>query len=826
MKKILLIFMLILSFSLVACKTTTTNVKSTNSSLNTTSSMTKKSETTKENTTLTSSLEEIIRNNEIYDGRDLSEILGITHVSGRYYLTKKDFLNEGVDQIEALGVKTVKLWLSRTPGDSYFFNSKWPTAGKTNIAIDSKYPDNWNLLDEYKDKNFYSLIDMLKISYFQDALSKDRSFTTYVFETMEFITPNWKNGFTTEEVEAVKKELRDFTVYLMTSQKGTGRTFLLQNWEGDNALNMDEITDYNAGTTAIEGMIAWMNARQDGINEGKNYVLSMDPENDVKVYGVLEMNQVNDYNSSVEQFKYRTVVDYVVPYTHMDLYSLSTWGSRLPGEEKSLLGKLDHIADKAPDSEAFGDKNVMLGEFGAYQSTYEKASNNYSQYLGDSAAGQYMANRKQIEYALEWGIQYVLYWELYCNGYKNNIDCRKAELGCHVIDDSGQLVADYESLEGVWLIDSNGDYTPTYYYFRNLFKKEYISDELKDASNVYGYSSGLTFVKSYSYTTLDDSFVINKGSKTESLIYKVNGRIMEASAKVFYSKEIKNRIRFYVSKNNVDYIEVKTKFVASPYDEYGVLSGYIMLDEEILEDYVYLKIEIDGKTSDDFQVGGVVASGVSFEFQDDISGFKTLELNGSKTITLDKQESKILSYRFDRVKNLTLGLYVKTNDISSFDVNNYLTIASVNDTKVEELLINISSIKIKNDLYYVTVKMTELPEKFSEYIEIEVNESCFEKVYLDYLILSNEFIRKIELTGISQNDCFEEVEIALNWYKPKSIDKKFGIGSTITNFDITKKIDFLLNDPYVTYSSKEISNGIMYTCDYGTYKKTFKFTSK
>ena len=42
--------------------------------------------------------------------KDVRDIVGVTHVAGLYHLTDKDFLNEGADQILALGSRVIKVW--------------------------------------------------------------------------------------------------------------------------------------------------------------------------------------------------------------------------------------------------------------------------------------------------------------------------------------------------------------------------------------------------------------------------------------------------------------------------------------------------------------------------------------------------------------------------------------------------------------------------------------------------------------------------------------------------------------------------------------------
>ena len=83
--------------------------------------------------------------------KELRDIVGVTHVDGKYYLTNKDFLNEGADQILALGSRVIKVWF-HDPQRSYAFNSQWP-------------PMN-------------SLVEMAQSPYFRQLF--DKPFTTYI----------------------------------------------------------------------------------------------------------------------------------------------------------------------------------------------------------------------------------------------------------------------------------------------------------------------------------------------------------------------------------------------------------------------------------------------------------------------------------------------------------------------------------------------------------------------------------------------------------------------------------------------------------------------
>jgi hypothetical protein len=846
MKKPLLLFLFalcMLAFAGCQLTETTSTTSSTSTTTSTTDSTTTTPTTTSTTTTTTSSvsttsstLADIVRNNEIYRGRDISEILGVTHVSGRYYFSSKDFMNEGADQVEALGLKTLKLWFNRTPNTAYNYNSTWPTyQNNATLGTVSNLPEYWDQMEEHRGKPMQSMVDMAKVSYYQDAFSMDRNFTTYVLEASEFVSVNWKNGMTNEEKSSVEREFHDITVYFMQSQKGSGRTFLLQNWEGDNAINIPDISTSEAQDIALMGMADWLNARQDGITRGRNEVLAQDPTNDVKVYGVAEVNQVNDPTAAFPQFRYKTVTEYVLPYTHMDLYSFSTWGTRLPGEEKGLINKLNNIADHAPDSVAFGAKNVMLGEFGAYQSTYDKIENNYPQFFGDSAGGQYMANRKQVEYALEWGVQYMLYWELYCNGFKGDYDCSTPGVCVPHEDGSGQLVAPFNKLVGVWLIDANGDLTPTWYYFNNLVHKQYVLDEMEDDRFVDSITTGVQIENSYSFTSFDNTFFTSGSDRIESIVYRMNETIETASVKFFQMGQNTPAMTLSVSRDGIDYQIVETTLVWSELEEYGVHAGHLVLAESLAEGMKYLRIDLLPNTVS-LKVGGVAISAMSESFEDDdfifaqtsagwdnqtIEGFAVLRPNGT-------EEVSSIQIAYDRLNNVRFHLLVKRSSVLESELQNSLSasVKTADGTVVNVVLSILSDTPLANGWRKVVLGNQEPLPSDVDFVELELDGASGDWLALDGYTVENKFVRPIEIAGISQDETYEELNGAVVWYKPLSRDPKFGIGENIAAFDIAKPFVFFHADQSYTITVSRTATEVIVTIVHQSVVQTIKFTNR
>ena len=102
---------------------------------------------------------------------------------------------------------------------------------------------------------------------------------------------------------------------------------------------------------------------------------------------------------------------------------------------------LDYIAANMPDSPAFGNRNVYVGEFGIPEN-------------------EHPAERIRslvphvVETARSWGCPYIVYWQLYCN-----------ELSA-----PKQLppVSSNDAVRGFWLMRPDGSKAWTWDYFYGL----------------------------------------------------------------------------------------------------------------------------------------------------------------------------------------------------------------------------------------------------------------------------------------------------------------------------------------------------------------------
>ena len=363
-------------------------------------------------------------NTQKHTPEQLRDIIGVTHVNGQYYLTDKDFLCEGADQILALGSRVIKVWFDK-PSDSYRFNSEWPKAD--------------------------SMVEIAQSPYFRKLF--DKPFTTYILMCFSMGRPGgyFRDGLTDEQRADEQKQFYALAKYLLTTYKGSGKTFVLQHWEGDWLIRGNFNKDVDPEPKAIQGMIDWLNARQAGVDQARQELgqagpaswhwpsLAGDGRAHVRVYHAAEVNRVV---ASMEQGRCG-MVNAGLPHTRLDLVSYSAWDSATEHfQDPNVLRRaLDFIAANVPDSPDFGDRNVYIGEFGMPENEF--------------SAGQiHKAIPNAVNTALDWGCPYIVYWQIYCN------ELRPGK--------GPPPIKNNDDVRGFWLIKPDGSKARTWDYFYSL----------------------------------------------------------------------------------------------------------------------------------------------------------------------------------------------------------------------------------------------------------------------------------------------------------------------------------------------------------------------
>lgn len=344
---------------------------------------------------------------------DPADVFGVAHVDGKYYLTHEDYLDEGADQVLATGSKVIKLYLTPKP---YRWNSDWP-------------------------KNLKSLRDVAQTPYFRSVFSKP--FETFILTAYSIGRPDhyWIKGITPEQEAIETQQFYDLTKYLLTTYKGTGKTFVLQHWEGDWALRNGSPKpydpDYTPTSQAVHGMIRWLNARQAGIVKARKEI----GHTDVHVYGATEANRLEDSMAGKPG-----VANSVLPYTTVDLVSYSCYNFLDTTEH--LAKAVDYLAAHLPPTAVFGQspRSVYLGEFG-YPENGKEGPEGVNRRINNAMA---VVREKRLPWAI--------FWEIYDNEAANS-DLPLPLNGKENV----------HNLHGYWMIKPDGSPALAWHRYRRIF---------------------------------------------------------------------------------------------------------------------------------------------------------------------------------------------------------------------------------------------------------------------------------------------------------------------------------------------------------------------
>jgi hypothetical protein len=337
------------------------------------------------------------------------EVLGVSHVAGDYHFTGGDFLNEGADELLKLGTRTIKVWFNPDMNASYPFGPRFPA--------------------------YASLVELSKTPPVRKLFAQP--FTTYVLEAYAPGRPDhyWKAGMTPEQEAEERRKFRELTAYLLKTYKGTGKTFILQNWEGDWAIRNGFDPKQVPSPTAITGMVRWLNARQDGVEDARRPIFGTRyPKPGSKGVAVYHAAEVNLILPAMEGKT--SVTNDVLPRTHCDLYSYSAYETSIQGDK--FIPALDYLAAKAPDGPIFGAKNLYVGEFGVPEREF-------------GAEFALKSLKRTIDDGLKWGLRYLLYWQVYDNECKETPAMKE------------------EQCRGFWLVTPTGRRSSVYGLFKGMF---------------------------------------------------------------------------------------------------------------------------------------------------------------------------------------------------------------------------------------------------------------------------------------------------------------------------------------------------------------------
>jgi hypothetical protein len=278
----------------------------------------------------------------------------------------------GADQVAAAGSRTIRVAMG--PDDPYRVNPR-------SNASSAGY------------------LQRIAASPAYDALFRDQRFRTYL------LTVSTSTG-SEQTFNAVRKQIARLGEYLLSQTAYTGKTFILLNWEGDNAIGAQPL-----GSPLWDDLIGRTQARADGVRDAR----ARQTGSSARLYSGLEFNLVARDGVRCGDGTVRCVIDTVAPRVTVDYYSYSAWQSLdvkrtspaadLAQTLRNDLGfALTKVRSRRRDAR---EENFILGEWGFARSTYSECL----------AARDVEEMLRAQEGPNAFHVSYAIYWQVLDNGW-------------------------------------------------------------------------------------------------------------------------------------------------------------------------------------------------------------------------------------------------------------------------------------------------------------------------------------------------------------------------------------------------------------------------
>lgn len=219
--------------------------------------------------------------------------------------------------------------------------------------------------------------------------------------------------YTPENTGAILREYSDFTLYLYETYSTTHKRFILSNWESDNAIYCGNANGYATqadtrakcdalyptfygNASADESFTAlrkWFEVRQQGVADGRARAAAAGLGGS-RVFCAPEISIVR----GLHEAGLKSVLYDVLPHIMFDYVSYSSWESiNRPNAPAALIADLETIQN------VLGTGAIIVGEVGYSRTAW-----------GDCGAAARIES--VIAAALDWGVPFVIRWNLYDSG--------------------------------------------------------------------------------------------------------------------------------------------------------------------------------------------------------------------------------------------------------------------------------------------------------------------------------------------------------------------------------------------------------------------------
>lgn len=220
------------------------------------------------------------------------------------------------------------------------------------------------------------------------------------------------NPMTDAQKKELHREMFALTAQLLTRYAGTGKTFLIGNWEGDwMAGGKSAGNDNDLAPERIAAFQEWLDVRTRAIDEAK----AATPHEGVAVYSFLEVNHVNRARVS----GVKRLVNTVLPRSRVDYVSVSSYEMQgygrwpAPRTEATLRDRvfenLSFVEANLPPRDIAG-KRVFVGEIGITLDEIQKKQK-LTRQQADIEQARLALVLAKVD--LEWGAPLWLWWAIY-----------------------------------------------------------------------------------------------------------------------------------------------------------------------------------------------------------------------------------------------------------------------------------------------------------------------------------------------------------------------------------------------------------------------------
>jgi len=300
----------------------------------------------------------------------------------------------------------------------------------------------WENYDIPKDDSITSLKKLAREKSMKAVLDMDfKYYQIWVYEFSQYTSepPGIKKdenqikfigGMSDDHAAASYREVYELACYLLETYNGSGKIFMLGNWEGDWHLRWDYDRKKPADPETIKGMTRWFNMRQQAVDDAKRDI----KHTNVELYHYIEVN-LSDLAVKGEACVTNSILPFINPdYVSFSAYTATNTPSTEAEMDSMLTVHLNYIESKIQPKPAIEGKRLFIGEYGwpelgAYAN--EPATRTPEE-INERA-------KWVIRSGLKWGSPFILWWEMYNN----------------------ELTKDGKN-RGFWLINERGDKTPLY----------------------------------------------------------------------------------------------------------------------------------------------------------------------------------------------------------------------------------------------------------------------------------------------------------------------------------------------------------------------------